>query len=1027
MSTVKKNTEALLEEATLSWLLELDYGIINGLEITPDGINPERSSYNDIILEERLKSSLSKINPDIPTDALNEAYRKITITSSPNLLVNNKAFHKYLTDGIDVEYRDSNNQNRFGKVYIIDFENPENNEFLAVNQFTVIEGNYNRRPDIIIFINGMPLVVIELKNPADEGADITKAYKQLQTYKEQISSLFTYNELLVISDGLFARVGSLTANYERFMPWRTIDGNDILPKGMPELEALIKGVFDKDRLIDIIQNFIVYEVDGADIIKKVAAYHQYNAVNKAIEKTLTATGAKGDKRAGVVWHTQGSGKSLSMVFYSGKIIKTKEMENPTLVILTDRNDLDTQLFDTFSLSQDLLRQLPKQAEDRQDLKDILQVASGGIIFTTIQKFAPDTKGGTYDLLSDRRNIVVIVDEAHRSQYDFMDGFARHMRDGLPNASFIGFTGTPIEMIGKNTQAVFGNYIDVYDIQRAVEDGATVKIFYEARLAKIDLKDSEIPRIDQEFEEITETEETSDKEKLKSKWARLEAMVGTEERLSLVAKDIVDHFEKRTEAMEGKGMIVCMSRRICADLYSQIVKLRPEWHSDKDEEGSIKVVMTGSASDDEKLRAHIRSKLKQEQIKKRVKDPKDPLKLVIVRDMWLTGFDAPCLHTMYVDKPMSGHNLMQAIARVNRVFKDKDGGLIVDYLGIAEELKKALSYYTEGSQKITGIDIEEAKNVMLEKYEIVTDLLHGFNFIQYAGADINKQMTGSILAMDHIFAQEKGKESYLKAVTELSKAFALSVPHPETIKIRDELAFFQLVKANINKNTIVIGKSRDELDSALKILVSQAVTSEGVIDIFSAAGLQKPDISILSDEFLAEFEKMPQRNFALELLQKLINDQIKTKFKRNIVQASSFADKLEKTIRKYQNRTIEAAKIIAELIDLAKELRESHSRGEELGLREDELAFYDALANNESAKELGDDTLKLIARELVDAVQQNVAIDWNVKESVRAKMRVIIKRLLRKYKYPPDKTEAATELVLKQAEVLYPEYIEEIYQ
>src|SRR5574344_1819286 len=1019
MPTINETT---LEYAMIDQLKELGFDYVNGMDIAPDSESPERDSYSDVVLNNRLKDALYRINPTMPDEAIEEAFRKITIPQSPNMLINNKVFHKYLTEGVDVEYREGN-ETRYGKVWAIDFENLNNNQFLAVNQFTVIENNNNRRPDVILFINGLPMVVVELKNPADVDADIKKAFNQLQTYKAQIPSLFTYNELLVISDGLFGQIGSLTANFERFMPWRTIDGVEIVPKGMPELEALIKGVFTKERVLDIIQNFVIYEVDGEEIIKKIAGYHQYHAVNKAIIKTIEASSLKGDKRAGVVWHTQGSGKSLAMVFLAGKLIKQKEMENPTLIILTDRNDLDNQLFDTFSLSKDLLRTTPAQAENRSDLREKLEAkASGGIIFTTIQKFTPDEKGGEYDLLSDRRNIVVIADEAHRSQYDFMDGYARHMRDGLPNASFIGFTGTPIDFIDKSTQAVFGNYIDIYDIERAVEDGATVKIYYEARLAKIDIGLEESDILNTEFEEITEDQEDNDREKLKSKWSRLEAAVGTEERLKLIAKDIVEHFENRTEALDGKGMIVCMSRRICVDLYNEIIKLRPDWHSEDDDKGAIKIVMTGSASDPEQFIPHIRGKVRQEEIKKRVKNPDDPLKLIIVRDMWLTGFDAPCLHTMYIDKPMRGHNLMQAIARVNRVFRDKEGGLIVDYLGIAEDLKRALSNYTEGSRDITGIDQKEAVAIMLEKYEILVDLLHGFNFVKYIKGDINTQMSGSILAIDHILGIDKGKERYLQSVAELSKAFALAVPQPETMKIRDELAFFQLISANIRKNTVISGKNKYDIETALKQLVSKAVSSNEVIDIFSAAGLQRPELSILSDEFLSEIEKLPQKNLALELLQKLLNDQIKVKFNKNIVQQISFAEKLVMTIKKYQGRTIAAAKIIAELIELAKEMKEAQSRGENLDLKEDELAFYDALTQNESSLELGDDTLKHIARDLVNSVRNNVTIDWNVKESVRAKMRITVKRLLKKYDYPPDKTENAIQLVLKQAEVLYPEYV-----
>jgi len=1001
----------------------LGYSILNGPDIAPGELFAERASYSDVLLEKRVKSALANINPDVPQGAIEDAYRKLsrTIHESPLLAVNNHHFHKMLTDGLDIEYKNSEGRIVNDKVWLIDFKNLDNNDWLAVNQFTVIEGRNNRRPDIVIFINGLPLGVIELKNPADENATTKDAFNQFQTYKNEISSLFPYNEILVVSDGIEARAGTLTANWEWFLPWRTIEGEDVAPRGLPELEVLIKGIFDKKRFLDLIRYFIVFEVDGSDIAKKMAVYHQFHAVNKAIDCTVKAASPAGDKRVGVVWHTQGSGKSLTMAFYSGKIIQHLEMQNPTLVVITDRNDLDDQLFGTFSKCMDLLRQTPVQAESRDGLQKLLKVASGGVIFTTIQKFFPE-KGEDYPKLSDRRNIIVIADEAHRSQYDFIDGFARHMRDALPNASFIGFTGTPIELADKSTPAVFGNYISVYDIQRAVEDGATVRIYYEARLAKLELKEEERPRIDPEFEEVTEGEEQTTKEKLKRKWAQLEAMVGTEKRIGLAAKDIVDHFEKRLEALDGKGMIVCMSRRICVDLYNALIKLRPEWQGEDDDKGFLKIVMTGSASDPVEWQQHIRNKKRREALANNFKKPGHAFKLVIVRDMWLTGFDVPSLHTMYVDKPMRGHGLMQAIARVNRVFKDKPGGLVVDYLGIADELKKALSDYTERDRDMTGIPQEEAVAVMLEKYEIVSSMLHDFDYSKFFRGTPSEKITIIKEAMEHVLSLEDGKTRFMQAVTELSKAFALSVPHEKALELRDNVGFFQAVRASLAKNTTGEGKSRDMLDSAIKQIVSKAVASEGVIDIFASAGMKKPDISILSDEFLEEVRHMPQRNLALETLKKLLNDEIKARSRRYLVQARSFAEMLEQTIRKYQNRTIDAAKVILELIELAKEMREAHKRGEKLNLTEEELAFYDALETNDSAvKVLGDEALRIIARELVETVRKNVTIDWTVKESIKARLRTLVKRILRKHGYPPDKQEKATQTVLSQAELLCAEW------
>jgi type I restriction enzyme R subunit len=1010
-------TESVVEEAALDWFKGLGYQYLPGPDIACDGTRPERASYADVILSDRLLAALRALNPDVPTEALEDAFKKVTRSESPSLILNNRNFHRLLADGVDVEYRNKEGRVVGNKVWLVDFTDPERNDWLAVNQFTLVEGQRTRRPDIVVFVNGLPLAVIELKNPTDENATIKGAFNQFETYKSDIPSLFQYNELLVISDGTEARAGTVSSGWEWFLPWRTIDGKNIAPKGTPELEVLINGMFDRQRFLDIMRHFILFEVDKTRIVKKVAAYHQYHAVNAAVEATLNATSPSGDKRVGIVWHTQGAGKSLTMVFYAGKIILQVEMENPTLVLLTDRNDLDNQLFDNFAVAQDLLRQKPVQAETREHLRELLKVASGGIIFTTIQKFLPES-GERFPLLSNRRNIVVIADEAHRSQYDFIDGLARNMRDALPEASFIGFTGTPIEKADRSTPAVFGNYISIYDIQQAVVDGATVRIFYESRLAKLELKEEERPHIDPEFEEVTEGEEETVRQRLKTKWARLEAMVGTEKRIGLIAKDIINHFEQRLQAMDGKGMIVCMSRRICVDLYGAIIRLRPSWHSDDDDKGIIKVIMTGSASDPPQYQPHVRNKDRREFIKKRMKDPSDPMKLVIVRDMWLTGFDAPCLHTMYIDKPMRGHGLMQAIARVNRVFKDKPGGLVVDYLGIADELKKALADYTEGSRGETGIPQEEAVAVMLEKYEIVSVMFHGFDYSRFFAGTPAERISVIPAAIEHILVQPNGKERLLQAATELSKAFALSVPHEKALEINDEVGFFQAVRSAIAKNTRIPGKTQEELDSAIRQIVSKAIASDEVIDIFSAAGLKKPDISILSDEFLAEVQRMPQRNLALELLHKLLGDEIRSRSRKNLIQSRSFAEMLEKTIRRYQNRTIEATQVILELIKLAKQMRDARSRGEKLGLNEDEEAFYDALEVNDSAvKVLGDEVLKTLARELVGTVRRNATIDWTVRESARAKLRTMVRRLLRKYGYPPDKQEKATLTVLEQAELL----------
>ncbi len=904
----------------------------------------------------------------------------------------------------------------------------------------MVEGQQSRRADIVIFVNGLPLGVVELKNPADEGATVWEAVQQLENYQTLVPALFTCNAALIASEGVQARIGALGAGKEWFKPWRTISGREDAAPGLPELQVVLAGVFQPRRFLDLVRHFIVFEDwGGGALTKKIAGYHQFHAVNVAVEETLRAAnlaqeaeeaagtyfarhspgGEPGDKRVGVVWHTQGSGKSLTMAFYAGRLILHPAMENPTIVVITDRNDLDGQLFATFARCRDLLRYDPVQAESRADLREKLRRGSGGVVFTTIQKFMPEEKGDRHPVLSGRRNIVVIADEAHRSQYDFIDGLARHLHDALPSASFIGFTGTPIEKTDANTRAVFGDYISIYDIQRAVTDGATVPIYYQSRLAKLELKPSERPKIDPEFEELTEGEEVERKEKLKTKWAQLEAIVGSENRVKMIARDLVAHFEERLAAMDGKAMIVCMSRRICVDLHRELIALRPEWHNEDDDKGALKIVMTGSASDPADWQPHIRNKSRREALADRFRDASDPFRVVIVRDMWLTGFDAPSLHTMYIDKPMRGHGLMQAIARVNRVFKDKPGGLVVDYLGLADELKQALATYTEsGGTGQTAIDQAEAVAVMLEKYEICLGLFHGFDLGPLTRGTAQQRISMIPAGQEFILAQERGKERLLQAVKELSEAFALAVPHGETLRVRDEVGFFQAVRAALLKHIGDDRKPPELLDHAIRQIVSKALVSDEIVDIFAAAGLKKPDISILSDEFLGEIRGMPQRNLAVELLRKLLVGEIKTRSQRNVVQARSFTELLERSIRRYQNRAIETAQVIEELIALAKDMRAANARGEELGLSEDELAFYDALETNDSAvKVLGEPTLKTIARELVATVRKNVTIDWTLRENVRAQLRVVVKRILRKYGYPPDKQEKATQTVLEQAALL----------
>ena len=1034
-------TESDVELVALQWLKTLGWATAYGPDIGPDAQNPERDDYGQVVLEQRLLDALADLNPNLPSTALDDAIRKLMLPQGATLEARNQNFHKMLVDGVQVEYRTADGSVRGDMVSVVDFNDHRNNDWFAVNQFTVTENDIERRPDIVLFVNGLPLGVIELKNPTDENATIESAYAQLQTYKADIPTLFSFNEALIVSDGLDARIGTLTAGEEWFKPWRTISGESLEDKGVPQLQVMLSGACAPDRFLGLIHDFIVFEDDGGALAKKMAGYHQFHAVRVAVEETLRAAelqradeglgaapgvsetshrsgGMLGDRRIGVIWHTQGSGKSLTMVFYVGAIAREPAMENPTVVVLTDRNDLDDQLFGTFSRCQELLRQEPVQADSRADLRQKLSVVAGGVVFTTIQKFFPEEKGDTHPTLSDRSNIVVIADEAHRSQYDFIDGFARHMRDALPNASFVGFTGTPIELQDASTRAVFGECISIYDIRRSVEDGATVPIHYESRLAKLSLDKDEQPTIDADFEEATEGEEIERKEQLKTKWAQQEALVGSETRLKQVAEDIVDHFGQRLEVLDGKAMVVCMSRRICVELYRELVNLLPGWQDAGDDKGKIKVVMTGSASDPQDWQQHIRNKSRRETLAKRFRNADDELQIVLVRDMWLTGFDAPSLHTMYLDKPMRGHGLMQAIARVNRVFKDKPGGLVVDYLGVADDLRKAIDAYTDSEgEGRPALNKDAAVDVLREKYEICCGILHGFDWSDWT-AGAQKQMQLLLSAQEHILALDDGKDRFVTAVRELSAAFALAVPHEETRRIRDDVAFFQAVQSRLLKKAPGEARSDEELDHAIRQIVSRAVASEEVIDIFAAAGLNKPDISVLSEEFLSEVQGMPHRNVAIELLQKLIRGELSTRRRKNVVQARSFAEMLEQTLRRYENRSIEAAQVIEELIEMAREIRQASERGDRLGLTDDELAFYDALETNDSAVQvLGDDTLRGIARELVSTVRNNVTIDWTLRESARANLRRLVRRLLTRHGYPPDKQPKAVQTVLEQAEVL----------
>ena len=1067
-----KLLESDIEQLAIERLEAKRWNYLYGPDIAPDGETPMRTSLDEVVLKEVLAKAVKRLNPTLTEDVRDEAIKTVLRIASPDTLANNEAFHRLLTEGVPVStYQDG--MERGERVWLMDFEDPWNNEFTVINQFTIIENGHNRRPDVLLFVNGLPLVIIELKNAADENATIESAYRQIETYKQQIPSLFTYNELIIISDGLEARAGSLSAGFSRFTAWKSEDGEHIASPLMSQLEVLINGMLEKYTLLDIIRSFIVFEKQKTEdlktgittikTVKKIAAYHQYYAVNKAVESTLRATGinlggdkvaespanfgfktvkeqAVGDHRAGVVWHTQGSGKSLSMVFYTGKIVQ--RLNNPTVVVITDRNDLDDQLFDTFAGSRQLLRQTPVQAENREHLKSLLKVNSGGVIFTTIQKFQPET-GNVYEQLTDRSNVIVIADEAHRTQYGFKAktvdvrneadevigsevkyGFAKYLRDALPNATYLGFTGTPIESTDINTPAVFGNYIDVYDIAQAVEDGATVRIFYESRLAKVALSD-EGRKLVAELDKELDTETMDDVQKAKAKWTQLEALIGSPNRIKNIAADIVQHFEERQKVFEGKAMIVAMSRRIAAALYEEIVRLRPEWHSDDLAKGSIKVVMTSLASDGPKIAKHHTTKEQRHALSERMKDPTDELKLVIVRDMWLTGFDAPCLHTLYIDKPMQGHNLMQAIARVNRVYKDKPGGLVVDYLGIASDLKKALSFYSDsGGKGDPTLQQEQAVALMQEKLEVVEQMLHGLDYQQYYTETTSGKLSWILKTEDFVLGLEDGKKRFVNEVTALGKAFAIAIPNEMAMDVKDEVAFFQAVKARLCKfDHTGTGHTDEEIETTIRQVIDQALVSEKVIDIFDAAGIKKPDISILSEEFLMELKGMEHKNIAMEVLRKLLEDEIKARSKYNLVESQSLMEMLDRSITRYHNKVITAAEVIEELIKLSKTIVEKDEDAKKMGLSTYEYAFYTAVANNESAKELmGKDKLRELAVVLTETIRNNASIDWTIKENVKAKMKVAVKRLLRKYGYPPDMQLLATETVLKQAEKIAEEIV-----
>ena len=1031
--------ETQLENLCLDWFSENGWDVVHGVDIAPDSSNPLRKDYKQVLIESDLQTAFERLNPHLPVSCFEQVLQKLTKPESLDLITNNRAFHRMLIEGVPVSYKKEDDWVN-DHAFLVDFNHAYQNRFVAINQFTIQGTKQPRRPDIICFINGIPFAVLELKSPTDENADIWDAFNQLQTYKEEVSDLFVFNEALVVSDGITARVGSLTASQERFLPWRTIKNEDDKPQLEWELETVIRGFFDRGLFLDYIRFFVLFETDGGSqqaagaTIKKIAGYHQFHAVREAVQSTIAAANPTGDKKAGVVWHTQGSGKSISMCCYAGKLLQQPAMQNPTLLIVTDRNDLDGQLFETFSQAQELLKQTPVQANNRDELRQLLaERESGGIIFTTVQKFALLDGETEHPLLNGRHNIVVMSDEAHRSQYGlkaklsndgtYKFGYAKHMRDALKNAAFIGFTGTPISSEDKDTRAVFGDYVSIYDIQDAVEDGATVPIYYESRLAKLDINKAEIEELSDQVDEVVEDEEdVGSREKTKGEWSRLEKLVGATPRLKQIAADLVTHFEARTEATAGKGMIVTMSREICVHLYNEIIALRPDWHDDDPKKGKIKIVMTGSASDKPLLQPHIYNKQTKKRFEKRFKDVNDPLQLVIVRDMWLTGFDAPCTHTMYIDKPMKGHNLMQAIARVNRVFKDKQGGLVVDYIGIANELKQALKTYTDAKGKgEPTLRAEEAYAVLAEKMDAIRGMFA--KTTDQTGLDLSSYETQAhrliIPAANYVLSLKDGKKRFLDLVLTVNKAFSLCGTLDEAKTLHKEIAFYSAIKAVISKHTSVDRKlSQAEKDSTLKQILDNAVLADGVADVFALCGLDKPNIGLLSDEFLEDVRQMPYRNLAVELLEKLLNDGIKAKTRNNLVQEKRFSDRLQETLRKYNNRAIETSQVIEELIQMAKDFQAEMEREASLGLNPDEIAFYDALANNESAvRELGDDTLKQIAREITEKLRKSTTVDWQVRDSVRAQLKILVRRTLQRWKYPPDKAAEAIELVMKQAEML----------
>ncbi|MBS87905.1 type I restriction endonuclease subunit R [Sphingobium sp.] len=1036
-------TENIVELAALETLQELGWSYLHGSILAPDGVAPERRSNGDVILVGRLEAAIARLNPDAPEPARNEALRRVLTGELPSLVEENRRIHKLLTEGVDVEFRNDRGQTAATKIWLIDLDRPDANDWLAVNQFAVVENRANRRPDVVLFVNGLPLAVLELKNAASQNATLDDAYNQLQTYLHQIPSLFSTNAVLVTSDGMEARIGSITANAERFMPWRTVDGQDFAHRGTPELETLLRGAFTRENLLALIRDFIVFGDKGEGPFKIIAGYHQFHGAQKAVRQAIEATRPDGDRKIGVIWHTQGSGKSLLMAFFAGLAVKSAALENPTLVILTDRNDLDDQLFGTFGLCRDLIRQNPEQADSRYDLKQLLDKAAGGVVFTTVQKFSPERGEESFPMLSDRRNIIVIADEAHRSQYGFESklnretglrryGYAHYIRQAMPNASFIGFTGTPIEATDINTPAIFGEYIDIYDISRAVEDGATVPIFYESRLARIELNEDEKPLIDAEIEALIEDESLTEAEKMKAKWSAVEALVGSDKRLEQIAADLVTHLEARIEAMNGKAMAVCMSRRICVALYDRIVTLRPDWHSTDDREGMVKIVMTGAASDPLSWQQHIGAKRRRDDLAKRARNPDDPLRLVIVCDMWLTGFDAPCMNTMYIDKPMRGHGLMQAIARVNRVFKDKPGGLVVDYIGVAQSLRSALGQYTDSDRDKTGINESTAVAALMERYEAIRDLFHGFDYRPGIDGQPRERLICLGGAIDWVLrwqesqaAKQKDVEDkkrahrqFLDMVLGLSKAYALASASDEARTIRDEVGFFQAIRAALAKTTATGKISEKDRAFAVQQFVDRAVASSEIIDILKVAGIRSPDISILSDEFLMEVGKMEKKNLALEALKKLLNGEIVSRSKTNLVESRAFSNRLEEAVARYHAGAISAVEMIEALIGLAKDMQVARARGEEQGLSLEEIAFYDALAENESAVEaMGNERLRLIAHELLEQLRINVTVDWHQRESARARMRVLVKRILKKYGYPPDLADEAVQTVLAQAEIL----------